>query len=245
VSWARRALPVSRPPLLPPAVSPPLPRGGGLTAPAGAARLVSEAGERAAALCRFVLPGVLSVLLFSRSLLLVCVFCVSFSLCLSLIQGGGGFAAPLCCAPPSSPMSRVGPCVLSSVHVLCACAATLCFAFSCSPAAFVCCVIPCSPVVSCVLSGVLLRLSPRRAWALPLEVAHSWCHLCLFFCVWAGSSMRLRTPPTAAFDVRCRLVLSLAARCRVATRANAARAMHNCSRAMARLRSRTKSARMR
>jgi hypothetical protein len=56
--------------------------------------------------------------------------------------------------------------------------------------------------------------------------------------------MRLRTPPNAAFDVRCRLVLSLAVRC-VAARADAARAMHNCSRAVARLRSRTKSARMR
>jgi hypothetical protein len=95
-----------------------------------------------------------------------------------------------------------------SVRVLCACVAPLCFAFPCSPAAFLCCVILCGPVVSCVLSGVLLRLSPR----------HNWCHLCLFFCV-----LCLRTPPTAVFDVRCRLVLSLVVRC-VAAQADAARA---------------------
>jgi hypothetical protein len=57
-------------------------------------------------------------------------------------------------------------------------------------------------------------------------------------------SLFVFVPPTAAFDARCRLVLSLAVRC-VAARADAARAMHNCSCAVARLWSRTGSARMR
>jgi hypothetical protein len=100
VSWARRALPVSRPPS---------PEGAVWLHPQAqlgwCQRPVSEQQLCAASFYAICIPGVLSVLLFSRSLLLVCVFCVSFLSCLSLIQGAVG-SQHLCAVPHRVPLCR-------------------------------------------------------------------------------------------------------------------------------------------